>query len=62
LKDIRQTAKAVNFGLLYGGSYLVLQRVAKYTYGVELSEDESKNIDPAYGGPEYETLGNGAQI
>ena len=44
LKAIRQTAKAANFGLLYGGSYKVLQRIAKQDYGVLLSEQEAMEI------------------
>lgn len=41
MKLIRQAAKGINFGLLYGGSPGVLQRISKINYGVELLEDEA---------------------
>jgi DNA polymerase-1 len=44
LKDMRQKAKAANFGLIYGGSFLVLQRIAKQDYNVIISEDEAREV------------------
>jgi len=41
-KAQRQGAKAVNFLLIYGGQYELLQRRAKETYGIEMSLKEAK--------------------
>jgi DNA polymerase I-like protein with 3'-5' exonuclease and polymerase domains len=38
----RQSAKAMNFGLIYGMGYKTFQRYAKNNYGVDLTEYETK--------------------
>ena len=43
-KADRQTAKAVNFGLLYGAAARGLMRYAKGQYGVEMSEGQAREI------------------
>lgn len=40
----RQTAKALNFGLLYGAGPRKLRQVAKTDYGVELSELQAESL------------------
>ena len=43
-KEERQSAKAMNFGLVYGMGYKGFQAYAKNGYGVDLSLDEVKSI------------------
>lgn len=38
----RQSAKAMNFGLIYGMGYKTFKKYAKNNYGVELSDEETK--------------------
>jgi len=42
MKRLRQGAKGINFGLLYGSGWAGLQRYALQTYGVEFSDDEAQ--------------------
>ncbi len=39
----RQSAKAMNFGLIYGMGYKMFRQYAKNNYGVDLSEQETKS-------------------
>jgi DNA polymerase-1 len=47
-KEIRQQGKPANFGLIYGGSHLVLMQIAKVQYGVELTEQEAMAMRRKY--------------
>jgi DNA polymerase-1 len=47
-KEIRQQGKPANFGLIYGGSHLVLMQIAKIQYGVELTEQEAIQMRRKY--------------
>jgi len=48
IKYIRTKAKAINFGLLYGGGPGVLQSVAKLGYGIDMSEAEATEAREAF--------------
>ena len=45
---MRQAAKAVNFGLLYGQGHRGLARYARATYGVSMSEGEARRAQEAF--------------
>lgn len=47
-KEIRRNAKAVNFGFVYGMWYKKFTSYAKTQYGVEYTEEQSKEIREAY--------------
>ena len=47
-KGMRQAAKAVNFGLIYGMGAPGLKNYAKVSYGVEFSLDEAKTFRDRY--------------
>lgn len=44
----RKLAKAVNFGLLYGGGATMLQQYAKSSYGVDLTIEEARQAKQAF--------------
>ncbi|HOA84932.1 MAG TPA: DNA polymerase [Bacillota bacterium] len=47
-KDLRQKAKPVNFGLVYGMSWKTLKVYAKTNYGIELSDNEAQSLREAF--------------
>jgi DNA polymerase-1 len=47
-KEHRQTAKSLNFGLVYGMGAAGFCRYAKSNYGVELTEDQAKEYRAAF--------------
>lgn len=47
-KDLRQKAKPVNFGLVYGMSWNTLKIYAKTNYGIDLSDEEAQSLREAF--------------
>ncbi len=48
LSHYRTIAKAANFGLIYGGSHLVLQRILKDSYSIEATEEQCMEMREAF--------------
>ncbi|MGB9804376.1 DNA polymerase [Desulfofundulus sp.] len=47
-KEMRQRAKACNFGMIYGMSARTFQQYAKTSYGVDMSEEEAAALREAF--------------
>jgi DNA polymerase I len=48
LGDIRQNGKPGNFGMIYGGTWAVLQRIAKQNYCLDLSKEDAMHAHAAF--------------
>jgi len=48
LGDIRQNGKPGNFGMIYGGTWAVLQRIAKQNYGLDLTKEDAMHAHAAF--------------